>query len=349
MRTICKKAVGLALTAALLAGGLPTGKTEAAKADVTLAKAGTKLMISEKGGKTVYGKTKVNIKAKKGIKVKKITYKSSNARIAKVDKKGKVTAKKKGSTNIKVTVKYKKKAKTSKKKLTFKVTVEKESSSITKPDNMAVTPEPGKSPAPTADGGVTPEPGKSPAPTAGGGVTPEPGKSPVPTAGGAVTPEPKPEKTPTPPEVIQKWENLLNDGIIKVEDGRLKGTRKFKGDLIIPEEAGITSISAFYNCSGLTSITIPESVTSIGTGVFYNCFGLRSVTIPESVTSIGDKAFYTCSGLTSITIPESVTSIGNGAFWGCGELTITIPESVTSIGHDAFFTVKKVIYAGNES
>jgi len=136
-----------------------------------------------------------------------------------------------------------------------------------------VTPEPGKSPAPTADGGVTPEPGKSPAPTADGGATPEPGKSPAPTAGGAVTPTPKPEKTPTPPEVIQKWENLLNDGIIKVEDGRLKESyrdEELKGDLIIPEEAGITSIEdwAFSNFGGLTSITIPESVTSIGNDAF---------------------------------------------------------------------------------
>ena len=28
---------------------------------------------------------------------------------------------------------------------------------------------------------------------------------------------------------------------------------------------------AFWNCSGLTSITVPNSVTSIGYSVFYNC------------------------------------------------------------------------------
>ena len=108
---------------------------------------------------------------------------------------------------------------------------------------------------------------------------------------------------------------------------------------IIPDDDSVTSIGnhAFYNCSGLTSITIPNGVTSIGSGAFYGCSGLTSITIPDSVTSIGSDAFYNCSGLTSVTIGNSVTSIGSSAFSGCSGLTsITIPDSVTSIGGSAF-------------
>ena len=101
----------------------------------------------------------------------------------------------------------------------------------------------------------------------------------------------------------------------------------------------VTSIGyrAFYNCSGLTSVTIGNGVTSIGSSAFNGCTGLTSITIPDSVTSIGNYAFEGCSGLTSVTIPDSVTSIGEGAFAYCTGLTsITIPDSVTSIGEEAF-------------
>ncbi len=94
---------------------------------------------------------------------------------------------------------------------------------------------------------------------------------------------------------------------------------------------------AFYNCTGLTSVTIPNSVTSIGNYAFKGCRGLTSITIPNSVTTIGSNAFEDCSGLTSITIPNSVTTIGENAFYWCRGLTsITIPNSVTTIGMSAF-------------
>ena len=60
------------------------------------------------------------------------------------------------------------------------------------------------------------------------------------------------------------------------------------------------------------TLTIPSSVTSIRSSAFYGCSGLTSVTMPSNVTSIGDYAFYECSDLTSVTLPSSVTSIGRG-------------------------------------
>ena len=120
----------------------------------------------------------------------------------------------------------------------------------------------------------------------------------------------------------------------------------YSGDVTIPSSVtynsttySITSIGegAFYDCNGLTSITIPNSVTSIGDNAFDYCSGLTSITIPNSVTSIGSSAFKGCSGLTSIAIPNSVTSIGEEAFYDCRGLTyVTIPNTVTSIGYWAF-------------
>ena len=107
---------------------------------------------------------------------------------------------------------------------------------------------------------------------------------------------------------------------------------------IIPSSVTSIGYSAFYGCSGLSSITIPSSVTSIGNEAFYDCYKLTSITIPSSVTSIESSTFRYCSGLTSITIPSSVTSIGSYAFQYCSGLSsITIPSNVTSIGNEAFY------------
>ena len=104
------------------------------------------------------------------------------------------------------------------------------------------------------------------------------------------------------------------------------GTSKYTGNIVIPKtvtDGGVTysvttiGITAFFDCSGLTFITIPNSVTSIGSSAFRDCSSLTSLNIPNSVTSIGSSAFSGCSSLTSLTIPNSVTSIGVSAFSGC--------------------------------
>ena len=64
------------------------------------------------------------------------------------------------------------------------------------------------------------------------------------------------------------------------------------------------------------SVTIPNSVNGysvifIGMSAFYDCSSLTSVTIPNSVTTIGNSAFSRCRGFSgSLTIPSSVTTIG---------------------------------------
>ena len=74
-----------------------------------------------------------------------------------------------------------------------------------------------------------------------------------------------------------------------------------------------TEILAYPNAKS-SSYVIPSSVTEIGWSAFYDCTGLKSVTIPSSVTEIGEWAFKGCTSLKSVTIPSSVTKIGNDAF-----------------------------------
>src|SRR5690554_1403534 len=136
------------------------------------------------------------------------------------------------------------------------------------------------------------------------------------------------------------WYNNKPDGVVYI--GKIlydyKGEMSPNTEIEVLEGTVSIGDNAFYNKTGLTSITIPESVTSIGYGAFSYCTGLTSITIPESVTNISAEMLSYCSGLISITIPESVTSIGDMAFYECTELaTITIPESVTSISHHAFY------------
>ena len=137
--------------------------------------------------------------------------------------------------------------------------------------------------------------------------------------------------------------------------------------------ANLTEIgdSAFFGCTGLTSITLPANLTQIDYSAFEGCTGLISLTIdsanakyktegnilyskdgstlifaaggltyaniPDTVTTIGVCAFIDCTGLTSISLPTNLTEICNYAFYDCKGLTsITLPANLTQIGDSAF-------------
>ena len=95
---------------------------------------------------------------------------------------------------------------------------------------------------------------------------------------------------------------------------------------------------AFYNCSGLTSLSLPSGITSIGWEAFSGCSGLTSLSLPSGITSIGGNAFSGCSGLTSLSFPSGITSIGGYAFSGCSGLTsiYVYAEKLPNMESDVF-------------
>lgn len=121
-------------------------------------------------------------------------------------------------------------------------------------------------------------------------------------------------------------------------------SKSYSGNIVIP--------SSFVNRDdGLT-----YTVTGIDDHAFYQCDGLTSVTIPSSVTIIEWNAFSECTNLTTLTIDAgSVVEISGYTFYGCTNLTtLNIPSSVTRINEDAFGETgwynsqpNGLVYAGN--
>ena len=156
-------------------------------------------------------------------------------------------------------------------------------------------------------------------------------------------------------------------------EGESKLTTDENGYVIYTD--GYEKILVAYHGTN-TELALPSYITKINQYAFYNCTGLTSITIPDSVTSIGESAFsgtawyndqpdglvyagkvaYTYKGTmpsnTSIVLREGTLGVADYAFKGCTGLTsVTIPDSVTSIGTRAFdgcTGLKTVFYAGTE-
>jgi len=75
-------------------------------------------------------------------------------------------------------------------------------------------------------------------------------------------------------------------------------------------------------------VTIGNSVTTIKYSAFYGCSGLTSITIPNSVTTIGNYVFGSCSGLTSVTIQATTPpTSGNNVFDDTNNCPIYVPSA----------------------
>lgn len=168
----------------------------------------------------------------------------------------------------------------------------------------------------------------------------------------------------------------VTDGKVTIGTGETVKTAvspKPTGRLTVPSELGgypVTGLgeSAFYNCTGVTDVTIPNGVTHIGPRAFASCASLENVTIGSGVTQIDFEVFPSCRHLRNIAvdpantaymsqngmlltkdgktlvygtcgnsvIPSGVTTIGRSAFFGRKLESVQFPSSVTNIGGWAF-------------
>ena len=106
--------------------------------------------------------------------------------------------------------------------------------------------------------------------------------------------------------------------------------------------------SAFYGCTGLTSVDLSSLTILSGSSAmilaFRDCTGLTSVDLSSLTTVSGSQAmyyaFYNCTGLTSVSFPSLTTVEGNyamqGAFYGCTGLTSLSFPTLTSTSFGSY-------------
>lgn len=114
-------------------------------------------------------------------------------------------------------------------------------------------------------------------------------------------------------------------------------------EITIPGSVKLIDTDAFWECTGLESVTLNDGLETIGGRAFGSCKSLESIAIPSSVTSIGSSAFSDCLCLEFASLPDKLTEIAGGLFSGCSSLkAIEIPENVTRVGHWAFRDCKSL-------
>ena len=138
------------------------------------------------------------------------------------------------------------------------------------------------------------------------------------------------------------------------------------GHLIIPNSVEAIGSGAFFNCSGITELTIGTSVDSIGSSAFYGMSSLQTVhynatncsvantgvssnsninsfIIGSNVVSLPEGLIMNCPNLTSVSFPNSLTSIGCRNFMLCGITgVVTFPESLSQIGTATFYSCPNI-------
>lgn len=159
----------------------------------------------------------------------------------------------------------------------------------------------------------------------------------------AATPAPTKAPTPTPMPVEDLPEHELYG--YDVEDGYAVITEIFDSTVTsvdIPKKIGKYTVTAiddgvFEALYDLKTVKMPSTITRIGDSAFASCESLTSITIPSGVTQMGDCVFEYCTSLTKLTLPEKLEEMGYGMFAGCEKLaSIQIPKGIEFLPEETF-------------
>ena len=102
---------------------------------------------------------------------------------------------------------------------------------------------------------------------------------------------------------------------------------------------GLTEVGpyAFYGCSSLESVVLPDKLKTVGKGMFASCTSLKSVTLGKGTKVLDEAAFYLCESLKTVKLNKGLTTISERAFNGCKNLkSIKLPAKLTKLGNYAF-------------
>ncbi len=146
-----------------------------------------------------------------------------------------------------------------------------------------------------------------------------------------------------------------------IENRELVAYKGLGGDVVIPDDEGISRIGAYAFClyntdnnielpdedydankipasnTTVKKVTIPHGVEEIQKYAFYNCTGLEEVVLPDSLKIIREYAFYNDRKLTAINLADTkVEVIGSMAFYNTRALTTIDLSNVYAMGSGAF-------------
>ena len=106
------------------------------------------------------------------------------------------------------------------------------------------------------------------------------------------------------------WYDNLPDGVVYVGNVlyKYKGTMPANTSIIVKEGTSQICGTAFYDCSGLVSVTIPKTVESLGEQAFAQCPNLAEVTVESAVSPDICNSTFDESDKKVLNIPEGCTA-----------------------------------------